>query len=892
MSTTPVITWNGNQRTISYDISEESRAAKAKAEAELLAGGVDVITADSLSNDAGLRASNAALATVYAQENARPSATSDDNPNAGSTNNVSSNAADNSQNWDGSNQGGLSVDISGVGQNAPPYPRPSPGARKSNPLSNYSSSTYSISLYMVTSEYYNNYAIANPPGTLPNMTDQIYVVAQSAGVNNSFDNRLITLNGQLGRGQPGLDYYIEDLSLTTLLPGAQKASVASEIKFKIVEPNGFAFMQKLKVASTLIDSRSPLAKKTTSKPTPMSQTFILGIRFYGYDQNGNIVNSGGPPNSIVQNSVSTSVSERFIAIKISSIKFKLNAESTVYSCEAFQLAEQVGYSKVNAIVKSSADINGSTVGEVLGGTTTASSTSRSLIDYMNKFNVDQTGKNITDPTTYKIEFMGAAATKIANATLVDDNEVNIKTTNMQPITTTDKATVKQSFKSTSYNPTTKSVSIPAGTSLLQAIDNIIVKSSFVTDAASIINNSDPESKSTKKSGTTELQWYSINPLIRIKNRDPRTDDWVYDITYQIGLYDISYLRSEYLARRKPFPGPYKVYNYLLTGLNSEILDYEMAYDNLYYVPVSASASGSVKSVGGKQYNTDVPKGVQNSSNSDPQSGKQNKGSEINDSIRASVYSVADNAEAKIKIIGDPDWIMTTLGTDQKTMQTEATTNYFGADFSINPLAGQVYLQIIFNIAEDYLNTGLMDVSDNIQFYNSDAINKNGIKGMIYKVWQVESTFMKGQFVQVLSCIIVNASQIMPPTPSETDSSNQWSNNSGQPDPKVADSTSSTSTTNNARISSSTTETTQSSQPDINASGVSAQSASLSNNTVVPTTARYADDDTVLTSTQTTSSIFNNRNEIAIGTVIPNVGVGASTSVSRFPSAGGTSTIFK
>ena len=43
MSTNPVITWNGNQRTISYDITEESRAAKAKVEAELLAGGVDVI---------------------------------------------------------------------------------------------------------------------------------------------------------------------------------------------------------------------------------------------------------------------------------------------------------------------------------------------------------------------------------------------------------------------------------------------------------------------------------------------------------------------------------------------------------------------------------------------------------------------------------------------------------------------------------------------------------------------------------------------------------------------------------------------------------------------------------------------------------------------------------
>lgn len=874
MATTPIITWNGNQRTIAYDITEESRAAKAKVEAELLAGGASAVTADSLSNNAGMAETTSGLQDILAQNLARPQATSDDNPNAGTTENVASSP----QLVPGyTAEGVYNVNMSGTNYTIPSSSPPlvNPGARKTNPLSNYSSSTYSITLYMITSEYYNNYSTSNPPGKLPNMSDQIYVVAQSGGVDNSFDNRLLTKSGQLGKGQPGLDYYIEDFNLTTLLPGAQKASMASEIKFKIIEPNGFTFMQKLKIASTIIDKKSTAVKSSTAQPTPIQQNFMLGIRFYGYDKYGNIVKSGGPPNSVVQNSDSTSVSERFLPIKISSIKFKLNAESTIYSCEAFQLAEQVAYSKINGVIKTNAEINGSTVGEVLGGSTDASPTSKSLQQFMNKFNFDQkTNGGVTDPTTYKIEFIGGAS-KIAAASLIDNDESQAKTASISTVSTTDKGTVAKSFKATSYNPNTKSVSIPAGTPLLQAIDNIIIKSSFITEATSKVNTSSPETKSVKNAGTKALQWYSINPLVKVKGRDPKTNDWIYEITYQIGLYDISYIRNNYVNGVSPYPGPFKLYNYLLTGLNSEVLDYEMNYDNLYYIPVSASAKGAVSGQSGKNY--EVPKGTQNSSNSDPQSGKPNKGSEINDNVRASLYSPSDQAQAKIRIIGDPDWIMTTVGTDQKVGQSASTSakSYYGSDFTINPLAGQTYLQIIFNVAEDYLNNGLMDVSDKIQFYNSDAIEKNGLKGLIYKVWQVESSFSKGQFTQTLECIIVPASQLAASKPGATATTTS-SASPGANDSKeaVADTAPTNSQTNEGGTTAEQLRTDTNDYRELDRAGIATNfngtpidqagtsSTVLNNaNTSGNGNAAYPEDDTVPPSTASQSTqVMNSRTE--------------------------------
>jgi hypothetical protein len=92
--------------------------------------------------------------------------------------------------------------------------------------------------------------------------------------------------------------------------------------------------------------------------------------------------------------------------------------------------------------------------------------------------------------------------------------------------------------------------------------------------------------------------------------------------------------------------------------------------------------------------------------------------------------------------------------------TQSAKSLYGPDFTINPMSGQVFIQIVFNVASDYDESGLMDVSDKIQFYENNDVDRAGIKGLVYKVNQVQSSFSRGAFTQQLDCVIVTASQLV------------------------------------------------------------------------------------------------------------------------------------
>lgn len=695
---------------------------------------------------------------------------SDDNQNSGTQNSVSqSTGGENSSNVLNTGQKG----------NSQTEAWPFPGKRPKNILGDYSSYTYSLSLYMVTPEYLNDFIGANgvlPPG------DGIFVVAQSGGINNTFDQRLITKSGKLGKGQQGLDFYIEDLDLTTILPGGtSKATTASDIRFKIIEPNGFTFLTDLSRASTALVGQSSLLKASGSKPKPPDQKFILGIRFFGYDVNGNLVKSQSKLQTKSNSSYSDaySIAERFIAIKFSSIKFKLDGKATVYNVEAYQESEQTTYGQVNGTIKSTAPLvaSGGTVREAIEGTSGGKSGDRGLLQFLNEYGEDLKEKGkIEIPTVYKVKWIGDK-NPIPDSKLVDDKEVETRLASLGISTTTNKVNISESFKAAVYNPSSRSVTFPAGTSITQAIDNLIVKSTYITDALNQVNNGKPETDTNPNASSKQLQWYSINPVSKVIGRDNKTNDWAYEITYEISVYDIPYARTQYKSSSPKYPGPFKYYSFMLTGENTEVLEYEQTYDNLYYVIETVSTSPDSTGKQNKN-NLGVPVHVQGGSSSDPTGGKLYKGSEINDNVRAQMYSPGDNAEAKIKIIGDPDYIMTQIGISQdsngpaiSTSQQSAVNSaksLYGPDFSINPTSGQTFIQIVFNVASDYDENGLMDVSDKIQFYENNDVERAGIKGMVYEVRQVQSSFSRGGFTQLLDCIVVPASLLVTESKSNSD----------------------------------------------------------------------------------------------------------------------------
>jgi hypothetical protein len=76
------------------------------------------------------------------------------------------------------------------------------------------------------------------------------------------------------------------------------------------------------------------------------------------------------------------------------------------------------------------------------------------------------------------------------------------------------------------------------------------------------------------------------------------------------------------------------------------------------------------------------------------------------------------------------------------------------------LGGQVFIQVNFNTADDYQIDGLLDVSDALQFYETDRVAKAGIKGIVYRVTHVDSTFSSGKFSQTLDLLMVPESELL------------------------------------------------------------------------------------------------------------------------------------
>ena len=197
-----------------------------------------------------------------------------------------------------------------------------------NPLGSYSSYTYQITLYMSTPDAINRFVESGQFD--PN--DQHYIVAQSGGIDIN-EKRGMTNSGELGPNQQGLDYYIDDLELKIVLTGGDGSpTVGTDIKFKIVEPIGFNFFTQLSNISDKLNEISEIVKQSpNTKPPPLRQNYLIGIRFFGYDENGNLVTATETPN-FYKRSIKEAKSkvndyanfERFFTFQISNVSYQID----------------------------------------------------------------------------------------------------------------------------------------------------------------------------------------------------------------------------------------------------------------------------------------------------------------------------------------------------------------------------------------------------------------------------------------------------------------------------------------------------------------------------------------------------------------------------------------
>ena len=625
-----------------------------------------------------------------------------------------------------------------------------PGRRTYNPLSKLSSYTYQLTWYMlnpdaVTGLIESNYRGIHSmlPGASPK--PQAYIIAQSGGIS---DERL---------RMPGtpLDYYIDNFTAKTIIAGEGLINKGVEFSWDIVEPNGFSFSSKLAYAMRKLHNNSTMVKAGIPRPpTLMRQHYVMGIRFFGYDENGKIIKASDID---PEGSSEFGVFETYYLVALTELKFKIDGRATTYNIKAKTMPHTVSFGTARGLLAETTTIRGTTVEEILstGENSLASvlnARQRKLVKDGNYETPDIYQFKFEDDSKLKTSYLSQTTDSKANhtATVARSGESTPKQSHTHPVT------VKETNKTLNKN------------SIIHHITTLITESDFIRNGVGLLVDSfDQSSASVKGNPETELNWFVVNPLVTPYSWDSKRKDWAYNITFQIHEYRIPYLRARYASKRGKYEGPHKTYQYWLTGQNSEIISYETSMSGLYFL---LQTPGAVKELG---RNDDDTGNVPEHSAGTPDVSSENRGgSDVGSTIaniQNALFSVKDLAKFSMTILGDPDYLIDSMGA--KTLGTEVYQKHgiYGQGFKINPIGGQIFIEIEFREGIDYGMTvdddiisfqehGLLGVSSRMTFNLFNPSNPDS-EVLVYKVVDCTSSFRSGKFTQTITGVIADPASL-------------------------------------------------------------------------------------------------------------------------------------
>jgi len=648
---------------------------------------------------------------------------------------------------------------SGAAKNA----QSQPGRRMYNPLAQLASYTYNFTLYMMTPDAYDAFvgsgrkkidALAAASGNESGAGQGrggAFVVAQSGGVNNSTQNRA-----------PGfeLDYYIDNVKFTTTTTGKDTGVPAftDRMTFTITEPYGFSFMTNLKRAR---EALAEYSSQTTYKENvnAFKQFFIMGIRFYGYDANGNLINGNSVLNgqAIDPAGGTEALFERFYDLDIQDIKFNVNGKTCQYTVTAVNPNSQTMMGIKRGRIATGFKGRGRTVHEMLMGPD-------GLFTKLNKEQQDKVKKNPQDQmfaNEFDVVYLDDAYDRIGVARMALASDLNKWRWPGSPAVTSVESTDAISVTATPDN-TSREIVFNNDTSIVQAITQIIQKSTYMENALKTIYNNvtqpNPAQKGleqTEKSNPATLAWFTISTEISNPKWDPIIADWAYKITYIVQVYEVPCIASPYSNASAQYYGPHKRFAYFLTGQNSEVLDFSLNF-NLGYQNIALSQPSTNQATAGQSNAApttaataggQVPVQVGVRQNADS-TGSLSTSAEAQNQIATQLTSPEAYTDAKIKILGDPDFLMR----DQASSLSEVYNKFYGSDgYTVSAHGGQVFVEVELKESQDYKHSlGLQQINEEIVFMKYPPSVKKIAKGIIFYVRQVVSTFSNGRFEQELT----------------------------------------------------------------------------------------------------------------------------------------------
>lgn len=234
-----------------------------------------------------------------------------------------------------------------------------------NILDKYASYTYNISVYLMSPDKFRDFVNGSrrivEPNTLLFQTGGA-PIAPEAGPQKG-----PTRNIYFDK-----DFYIDNVELKTVIAGKgrQSSHNSTLLNFTVTEYNGISLLQNLdRAVIDYIYKGDPKLKQAFQQNPDLgtwgSQIYLMVIRFYGYDSNGNLITGG--TNTPSQGANPQAVVEKYIPFVVRNIHFKIASRAVEYYWDCATPATMVNTGATFATVPYNCQLSGRSLKEALAG---------------------------------------------------------------------------------------------------------------------------------------------------------------------------------------------------------------------------------------------------------------------------------------------------------------------------------------------------------------------------------------------------------------------------------------------------------------------------------------------------------------------------------------------
>lgn len=640
-----------------------------------------------------------------------------------------------------------------------------------NPLEKYASYSPLWTLACLETSEFNNPASYRATGKLK------HVVFSSAG---RYDQDRVTLFS--GKAP---EYFVDNFRMSAFIAPTVMAGNSNVVKFEfeVYEPYSMGlFLQSLQLAAINANYSSYLIAP-----------FVLKLDFLGYDDNQEVIK---PVNG---------VRSKFFVLKLTKVTFNVTGAGSKYSVEAVPYNHQ-SFADNQTTVYNDIQLSGSTVEEALR------TGENSLVSALNTIeqNLVASGR-IGVADVYDIQFpkdaFDFAAADTAETTSTTSQRASVSpsarparvvkgesTSDVLPPMESsvigeadygfdsgsgglytfvkndeqrDPETGIVELDNVTIDPKSRSFQFAQGQSILNIINTMILNSRYVFEALK------PENKIDGK-----VRHFMIDVQTEFLEFDPLIGENAQKITFRV----VPYLVHESIFQSaNAVPAGYneieneisKRYNYIYSGQNTDVLNFNIQINNLFYVGMNTSAesnnySSANKDAGGTSEATDTQTktGGEDASPAaqisnvgryrpqlDPATQKKLSGgsgqTSTEQQVAESFHRVflegtsGDLVKINMEILGDPYWLVD-HGIANHLSSAPSETSSITDEGAMNYTSGSIYIYITFRTADDINEfTGLSEFSP--------QVSESPFSG-IYRVVKCENEFTGGNFKQKLDCV--------------------------------------------------------------------------------------------------------------------------------------------